>query len=54
VRPPDSQGVDESVEIAGFHLAAVRAVTLRDCTVRVTELRNEGFQGESAPAPDRK
>ena len=33
IRPPDSQGVDESVEIAGFHLADVRDVTLRDCTV---------------------
>ena len=34
VRPPDSQGVAENVEIAGFHLADVRDVTLRDCTVR--------------------
>jgi hypothetical protein len=34
VRPPDSQGVAEHVEIAGFHLADVRDVTLRDCTVR--------------------
>ena len=65
VRPPDSQGVAESVEIAGFHLADARDVTLRDCTVRwapnaptsygpalrtvrVAELRNEGFRG--APA----
>jgi hypothetical protein len=71
IRPPDSLGVEESVEVAGFHLADVRDVTLHDCavrwapnapasygpalrTVRVTGLRNEGFRGEPARAPDRK